>query len=130
MAGGADVEAQVEAQVVILTNQARADAGCAALRVDPRIASAAQAHSDDMAKRNYFEHDSLDGRTFADRLRAAGYPRPGAENIAFGQRSASEVMAAWLDSPGHRRNILDCDLVAIGVGYNPDGTYWTQDFGR
>lgn len=120
----------VAAQVVTLTNKARAGAGCAALRVDPRITRAAQAHSDDMSRRDYFEHDSLDGRSFADRIRAAGYASPGAENIAFGQRSAAEVMQAWLTSPGHRRNILDCELVTIGVGYTADGSYWTQDFGR
>jgi uncharacterized protein YkwD len=119
-----------EAQVVALTNRARASAGCAPLRVDSRISRAAQAHSDDMAQRRYFEHDGLDGRSFADRMRAAGYPSPGAENIAFGQNSASEVMTAWLESPGHRRNILNCDLTTIGVGYTPDGSYWTQDFGR
>jgi uncharacterized protein YkwD len=116
--------------VVALTNRARASAGCAPLRVDSRITRAAQAHSDDMARRRYFEHDGLDGRSFADRMRAAGYPSPGAENIAFGQASASEVMTAWLESPGHRRNILDCDLTTIGVGYTSDGSYWTQDFGR
>lgn len=119
-----------EAQVVTLTNRARASAGCAPLRIDSRITRAAQAHSDDMARRGYFEHDSIDGRSFADRMRAAGYPSPGAENIAFGQTSASEVMSAWLDSPGHRRNILDCDLTTIGVGFTADGLYWTQDFGR
>ncbi len=102
--------------MVALTNRARAGAGCAALRVDPRVTRAAQAHSDDMSGGDYFEHDSLDGRSFADRMRAAGYREPGGENIAFGQRSAAEVMTAWLDSPGHRRNILDCDLTTIGVG--------------
>lgn len=113
-----------------LTNRARAGTGCAPLRVDPRITRAAQAHSDDMSLRGYFDHDSPDGRSFADRLRAAGYPSPGAENIAFGQRSAAQVVEAWLDSPGHRRNILDCSLTTIGVGYAAAGSYWTQDFGR
>ncbi len=83
-----------------------------------------------MAARGYFAHDSLDGRDFADRLRAAGYEDPGAENIAMGQDTADEVVAAWLDSPGHRENIEDCSLRTIGVGHAPDGAYWTQDFGR
>ena len=48
----------------------------------------------------------------------------------LGSGAAAAVMQAWLDSPGHRRNILDCDLVTIGVGYTADGSYWTQDFGR
>jgi uncharacterized protein YkwD len=118
------------AEVVALTNRARAEAGCAALTPDARIARAAQAHSDDMAARDYFEHDSPDGRSFADRIAAAGYPSPGAENIAMGQRTAQAVLQAWLDSPGHRRNIEDCALTTIGVGLATDGYYWTQDFGR
>lgn len=118
------------ARVVALTNAARERAGCDPLTTDDRITAAAQDHSTDMAARGYFAHDSLDGRGFADRMRAAGYPSPGAENIAMGQGSADEVVAAWLDSPGHRRNIEDCSLRTIGVGYVADGDYWTQDFGR
>lgn len=127
---GAPAASGVQAQVVALTNQARATAGCAPLEIDARLTRAAQAHSEDMARRGYFEHDSLDGRDFADRIRAAGYPSPAAENIARGQRTAAAVVQAWLDSPGHRRNILDCSFVAIGVGYAANGSYWTQDFGR
>ncbi|GAA4551806.1 CAP domain-containing protein [Pseudonocardia xishanensis] len=118
------------ARVVALTNVARERAGCDPLQPDDRVTAAAQAHSADMAARGYFAHDSLDGRDFSDRLRAAGYPEPGAENIAMGQETADDVVAAWLDSPGHRRNIEDCSLRTIGVGYDPDGAYWTQDFGR
>jgi uncharacterized protein YkwD len=118
------------ARVVALTNAARERAGCDPLSGDDRITAAAREHSTDMAARGYFAHDSLDGRGFADRLRAAGYPDPGAENIAMGQRTADEVVQAWLDSPGHRRNIEDCSLRTIGVGYEPEGDYWTQDFGR
>jgi uncharacterized protein YkwD len=118
------------ARVVALTNAARERAGCDPLTTDARITAAAQDHSADMAARDYFAHDSLDGRDFADRLRAAGYPDPGAENIAMGQQTADEVVAAWLDSPGHRRNIEDCSLRTIGVGHVPGGDYWTQDFGR
>ncbi|WP_344425862.1 CAP domain-containing protein [Pseudonocardia ailaonensis] len=118
------------AQVVALTNQARAAAGCGALRTDPRLTQAAQGHSADMAARNYFAHDSQDGRSFADRIEAAGYPSPGAENIAMGQPTAQAVVTAWMNSPGHRRNIEDCSLTTIGVGLDTDGMYWTQDFGR
>ena len=118
------------AQVVTLTNRARSAAGCAPLRVDARITAAAQGHSEDMSARNYFAHDSQDGRSFADRIEAAGYPSPGAENIAMGQPDAQSVVTAWMNSPGHRRNIEDCSLTTIGVGLDPDGNYWTQDFGR
>lgn len=116
------------ARVVELTNAERAAAGCAPLRADPRISAAAQGHSEDMAAQGYFAHDSRDGRDFADRITAAGYASPGAENIAMGQPDAATVVQDWMESPGHRKNILDCSLTTIGVGL-ADG-YWTQDFGR
>ena len=120
-------------QVVQLVNAQRAKVGCRALVSDARLARAAQAHSVDMAKRRYFSHTSLDGRTFVQRIRAQGYTgsRLG-ENIAAGYRTPSTVMAAWMKSPGHKANILNCSFRAIGVGYatgGPYGTYWTQDFG-
>lgn len=117
------------AQVVDLTNAERADAGCGSLRTDARLAAAAQGHSEDMAEQGYFDHDGTDGRGFVERARAEGHPEPGGENIAAGQETAAEVVAAWMDSPGHRRNILDCDFATIGVGYDPRGHYWVQDFG-
>jgi uncharacterized protein YkwD len=115
---------------VAITNQQRAANGCGALTVDARLTAAAQKHSADMSAGGYFDHDSQDGRTFDQRIRAEGYPSPGAENIAQGQRSAQEVMDDWMNSPGHRRNILDCSLRTIGVGWASNGNYWTQDFGR
>ncbi|MFC4945360.1 CAP domain-containing protein [Pseudonocardia sp. GCM10023141] len=118
------------AGVVTLTNQERAKAGCAALRRDDRLDTAAQGHSADMSLQSYFSHDSLDGRTFVTRITNAGYPDPGGENIARGQRTAAEVVQAWMNSPGHKRNILDCTFTTIGVGFDQNGDYWTQDFGR
>ena len=116
-------------QVVALVNAARADAGCGALTADARLAAAAQAHSDDMAAQGYFSHTSLDGRTFVDRVRAAGYPNPGGENIAQGQRGAQAVHDAWMNSEGHRQNILNCDFTTIGVGLHAASWTWTQNFG-
>ncbi|MEV8437805.1 CAP domain-containing protein [Actinosynnema sp. NPDC051121] len=121
-----------EAKVVELTNGERAAHGCPALAADDRLAAAARAHSADMAARNYFDHVSQDGRSFVDRVRAAGYPSPGAENIAAGQRTAEAVVKGWMDSPGHRANILNCKLKALGVGMARGGSYgiyWTQNFG-
>jgi uncharacterized protein YkwD len=118
-----------DAQVVDLVNAARAEAGCAALRVDDRLVAAAQAHSDDMAAQDYFSHTSLDGRSFADRVLAAGYPSPGGENIAQGQQGAQAVHDAWMNSEGHRANILNCAFTAIGVGLHADTWTWTQNFG-
>ncbi len=121
-------------QVISLVNAARADAGLRpGLGRTARSTSAAQAHSADMAANDYFSHTSQDGRSFADRIRAAGYSGGAmAENIAAGQSSASSVMAGWMDSPGHRANILNCTYRHIGVGVAKGGsygTYWTQDFG-
>lgn len=118
-----------EDQVVGIVNAERADAGCGPLKVDDRITAAAQAHAEDMAAKDYFSHDSQDGRTFDQRIRNAGYPSPGAENIAVGARTADQVMQMWMDSDGHRANILNCDLNTIGVGLDRNGFYWVQDFG-
>ena len=117
-------------QVLALVNEARAGAGCDPVTMHAALVSAAQGHADDMAAHNYFSHESQDGRTFVDRAMAAGYPDPGAENIAKGQPDAASVMAAWLNSPPHRANIMNCDLTTIGLGLNTDGRYWVQLFGR
>lgn len=119
----------IEDEVVDLVNGERAQSGCDPLRMDPKLAQAAQEHSSDMAERDYFDHTTPEGLTFADRIVNAGYPTPGAENIAVGQQDAQQVMQGWMDSDGHRANILNCDLNTIGVGLNEDGMYWTQDFG-
>ncbi|GEL19289.1 hypothetical protein PA7_31260 [Pseudonocardia asaccharolytica DSM 44247 = NBRC 16224] len=118
------------AQVVALTNEQRARHGCGPLRVDHRITAAAEGHSADMADAGYLAHDSRDGTGFDQRIRAEGYPAPGAENIARGQPDAATVVEAWMGSPGHRANILNCSLTTVGVGHDPRGNYWTQDFGR
>jgi uncharacterized protein YkwD len=115
--------------VVAATNAQRQAAGCPALRTDNRLNAAAQRHSADMADRATLSHTGGDGSSFDERVQAAGYPAPAAENVAFGQSSPARVVAAWMDSAGHRRNILDCSYTAIGVGYDPRGHYWTQDFG-
>ncbi|WP_082032518.1 CAP domain-containing protein [Nocardia vulneris] len=119
-------------QVIGLTNAARAEAGCSDLKADKKLTAAAQAHTKDMADNGFLDHNSSKGDP-GDRIKAAGYQAQGwAENIAEGQTSASEVVDAWMNSEGHRANILDCKLQDIGVGYaqSSNGTaYWTQDFG-
>ena len=93
----------------------------------------AQAHSEDMARREYFSHTNPDGRSPFDRMTAAGYKYSlAAENIAAGQTTPHSVIDAWMNSPGHRANILNCGLTEIGVGYATGGSYrhyWTQAFG-
>lgn len=119
-------------QVLQLTNAERAKAGCKSLTASSKLTTAAQAHSADMAAHNYFAHDSQDGTSPFDRMKEAGYNfRAAAENIAYGQTSAASVMDAWMNSPGHKANILNCTYTQIGIGYATRGStpYWTQDFG-
>ncbi|MBB2913885.1 uncharacterized protein YkwD [Streptosporangium becharense] len=121
-------------EVVRLTNAERQKAGCGPLTHDPKLRSAAQGHSADMAAGDYFDHTSRDGRTMTDRIKASGFSpmRAWAENIAMGQRTPTEVVRGWMNSPGHRANILNCAYTHIGVGVadSPRGIYWTQDFAR
>jgi uncharacterized protein YkwD len=130
-----------------LINRARSEArqcGTEAMpAVDPvvyddQLARAAQAHADDMNANNYFEHDSLDGRTFSDRIAETRYSGlPAGENIAMGFQNASEVVTGWLNSPGHCMNIMDSEFDEMGFGfashidarYSIPVTYWVQDFG-
>lgn len=118
------------AAVIAATNTERAEAGCGPLRADSRLAAAAQEHAADMAANDYFSHTDQSGDHPTDRIHDAGFDGSATgENIAYGQDSAAEVMAAWMDSSGHRRNILDCDYDRIGVGYDSHGDYWVQNFG-
>ena len=121
-----------EAKVIKLTNDARVKNGCAAVRTEAKLTTAARAHSVDMAKRNYFSHTSLTGTSFVTRAKSAGYTSPIGENIAWGYRTPDAVVSAWMNSAGHRANILNCKAkaVGVGVGRKTDGTpYWTQVFG-
>lgn len=131
-------------EVVKLVNAARATGGLcgtdpypssAPLVVNEKLQAAAKAHATDMADRNYYAHKSLDGRSSNDRMKSAGYiSRMTAENIAAGQQTEAEVVAAWLTSPGHCKNILSPDLREIGVGVSVSqssklGIIWVQNFG-
>jgi uncharacterized protein YkwD len=121
------------------TNSYRTQNGCAALRESTLLDQSALNHSMDMAKRNYFEHDSPDGETPWDRMHAVGYQfTTAAENIAAGYKTAESVIDAFFNetppNDGHRKNILNCSLKEVGIGYyyqagTKYGTYWTQDFG-
>jgi uncharacterized protein YkwD len=127
--------AAYEAEVVSLTNKERTAKGCGALRTDSRLTTAARKHSADMIGASFFSHTGSDGSNFVAREVAAGYPKNGAsaENIAYGYRTPKDVVTAWMNSAGHRANILNCGSIAVGVGlvFKSDGTaYWTQDFGR
>jgi len=122
----ADAPAAEVGAFVQLANRARADAGCrTALAWHADVARVAQAHSADMLRRDYFDHVDSQGRTPMQRVQAAAIPvRAVAENIAQGQPTAAIVLQSWLDSPGHRRNLLNCEYTHHGVGLA--GTYWTH----
>ncbi|WP_367325433.1 CAP domain-containing protein [Streptomyces sp. HUAS ZL42] len=125
--------AWTEAEVVDLTNRERTRAGLRPLAPDPLLARAAQAHSADMVARSFYSHTSPEGSRPWDRAAAAGSARRTiGENIACGQRSPAEVVDGWMNSPGHRANILNPGFTHIGVGFaggGRAGTYWTQLFG-
>jgi uncharacterized protein YkwD len=131
------------AAVACLINQERAAAGLAALATNSQLAAAATGHSQDMVVQQYFSHDSLDGRSFMDRLRAAGWSPTGSwtagENIAWGSGSYGtprSIVRSWMNSPGHRANILNARYRESGVGVaagapqrtSSSAATYTQDF--
>ncbi|MFD0293927.1 CAP domain-containing protein [Streptomyces sp. NPDC127118] len=121
----------VQSAVLALVNQERAKVGCSPLTASSPLASLAQDFSEDMAARGFFDHTDPDGRSPWDRASKAGVQGLAAENIARGQANAQAVMESWMNSDGHRANILNCDYKTLGVGvhYGPSGPWWTQDFG-
>jgi uncharacterized protein YkwD len=118
-----------EGQVLALVNAARADHGCRALVADAGLAAVARAHSADMRDSGYFDHTNRAGLDPFDRAEAAGLSAR-AENIARGQDDAAAVMNSWMNSSGHRANILNCSLTKLGVGVaeGSGGPWWTQLF--
>lgn len=119
-------------QVVELVNAERAKAGVGALTISSGASMAAQVRAMEITKS--FSHTRPDGRTFSTALTEAGVSYTGSgENIAYGQRSPQAVMEQWMNSAGHRANILNPDFTAIGVGHyegNNGTDYWTQLFIR
>ncbi|MFF8915717.1 CAP domain-containing protein [Streptomyces sp. NPDC015032] len=120
-----------QAAVLALVNQERSKAGCSPVTASASLASLAQDFSDDMAARGFFDHTDPEGRTPWDRAAKAGVRGLGGENIARGQADAQAVMDSWMNSKGHRANILNCDYKTLGVGvhFGAGGPWWTQDFG-
>ncbi|MFD2764488.1 CAP domain-containing protein [Micromonospora eburnea] len=118
-------------QVVDLVNAERAKAGCKAVTVNDKLTLAAQRHSQDQADHKTMTHDGSDGSDAGERLDRVGYAwRAYGENVAWNQQSPAAVMDAWMNSSGHRANILNCSFTQIGVGVaRSNGPYWTQDFG-
>ncbi|MGW5427177.1 CAP domain-containing protein [Streptomyces sp. NPDC004059] len=118
------------ARVVQLVNAERAKVGCHPLTVNAKLTKAAQAHSADMAAHRNMSHTGSDGSSPGDRITRAGYTWSAyGENVAYGYATPEQVMTGWMNSPGHRANILNCSYKEIGVGLAQPGSYWTQDFG-
>ncbi|MBR4410536.1 MAG: hypothetical protein IKV72_00855 [Firmicutes bacterium] len=119
-------------QVVNLVNQQRQKAGLSGLKSDSELTRLAQLKAEDMAAKGYFSHTSPTYGSAFDMLKKAGYSyRTAGENIAMGQKTAETVMNGWMNSSGHRANILGSGYTKIGVGYavNAKGTpYWVQIF--
>ncbi len=121
----------VEKEVARLVNVERQKAGLKALTLDNALSNVARTKSQDMADKNYFDHNSPTYGSPFDMLKKFGISYQAAgENIAMGQKTAQEVMTAWMNSSGHRANILSSKFGKIGVGYVvKNGTpYWTQTF--
>ena len=123
--------ASMEAEVVRLVNAERRKHGCRPLRVDPRLVESARAHSDEMASSKLFRHSSPGGASPWERMGAAGYSDGGAETIARGYQTAEAVVRGWMAGRSDRSTLLDCRLVATGVGVSTGegGPWWTEDFG-
>jgi uncharacterized YkwD family protein len=118
-----------EKQVGDLVNQERAKAGLKPLKINAELSRVARFKSADMHDRKYFDHTSP---TYGDPFKmiksfGISYKSAG-ENIAYGQKTPKEVMDAWMNSSGHKANILNSGYTEIGIGYVADGSYWTQQF--
>lgn len=128
--------AQLRQQILDLVNAERASRGLNALRMNSLLEQSAQGHASDMRARNYFSHTNPEGLNSLDRIRATGYlDQPcqcvwkyvTGENIAAGQQTPESVMRDWMNSQGHRDNILNPAFVEMGIGI--DGDHWVQNFG-
>lgn len=121
--------------VTTAINAQRAQEGLGVLTVDVRLVAAAHGHSSDMASNGFVGHESADGSNAGQRIERSGYDWSSySENVAAGQPTPTDVVAAWMSSPGHRTNILASDVEHLGVGYVEQsgteyGHYWTVNFG-
>ncbi|WP_078549668.1 CAP domain-containing protein [Litchfieldia alkalitelluris] len=119
---------QFEQEVVTLTNNERVKHGLQPLKIDLKVSEVARLKSSDMKNNGYFSHTSPTYGSPFDMMKQFGVQyRAAGENIAKGQRSPQEVVNAWMNSEGHRKNILSSNFTHIGVGH-VEGNYWTQMF--
>ncbi len=117
--------------MIDMVNAERRARGLGPLRPDRRLRAAARGHAADMGRGGFFDHRGSDGGDHGDRIAAQGYRAClSAENIAWGQRSAAEVFQGWMNSPGHRRNILHPRATAFGAGFYPERRQWVMVVAR
>ena len=120
---------QYEQEVIRLVNEIRAQNGLSALTYNWELSRVARYKSQDMVDNRYFSHTSPTYGTPFQMIRSFGLSyRSAGENIAYGQRTPQAVVNAWMNSSGHRANILSSSCTQIGVGYVANGHYWTQMF--
>ncbi|WP_373895357.1 CAP domain-containing protein [Virgibacillus natechei] len=120
---------QFEQEVVELTNAEREKHGLSPLEIDTELSKVARDKSLDMAENNYFSHDSPNYGSPFDMMQSYGVDyRTAGENIARGQTTPEQVVNGWMNSDGHRANILNGDFTHIGVGFVEQGNHWTQQF--
>ncbi|MBQ9832920.1 MAG: LysM peptidoglycan-binding domain-containing protein [Clostridia bacterium] len=118
-----------ESEVVRLVNEQRAANGLSALKENWELSRVARYKSQDMVDNKYFSHTSPTYGTPFEMITDFGISyRTAGENIAYGQRTPQQVVNAWMNSSGHRANILNASFTQIGVGYVANGHYWTQMF--
>lgn len=118
-----------ERKVVELVNKERAKYGLSALTMDWQLSRVARIKSEDMKNNKYFSHTSPTYGSPFNMMKNFGISyRSAAENIARGQRTPEAVVSSWMNSSGHRANILSSKYTKIGVGYVKEGNYWTQMF--
>jgi uncharacterized protein YkwD len=115
-APAAAVSVAQQGQIGALLNAQRSAQGLGPLSEDRTLSRAARAYAQDMVTHSYFSHTGRDGSSFVDRAQAAGYSCVSAENLAEGQRTEVDVVTAWMNSSGHRRNILLGDAAEYGIG--------------
>jgi len=125
-AGGYSTPSSQVAQILERVNTERRAKGCQPLELDTRLMTVSQSHAKDMAARDFFDHTSPDGTSPGDRATTSGFPHGIGENLAAGYSAVETVMAGWMNSPGHRANILNCTYTVTGIGYDPGsvGTAW------
>lgn len=129
------VQSRFDAELLQLTNEERRKVGLSTLQLSPQLQQAAQGHAEDMARNSFFSHTGANGSTLATRVRAAEYLYSFVgENIAAGRATPAQTIQQWMNSPGHRENMLNRNFTQVGFGYvsapsTPYRYYWVQVFG-